>query len=519
LHVSQGTKDSAASSVVEETLATISINAATPDVPILAKEIPSVANGELASDGKSVTWKLKDGVKFSDGTPLTSADVKATYEYVIKPETGATSLPAYTNIASIDTPDATTAKINFKTATPLWYFPFTSVNGPVLEKAQTEKCLADQKNCPINTAPIGTGPYKVKSFTPGDNVQFVINENYREPTAPYFDAVDWKGGGDAGTAAKAVIAGDVDYAWNLQVTPEILKQVTDGGKVLDLTPGGGIERVMFNFTDPNKEVDGEKSSIKAPHPFFTDPKVREAFSYLVDREAMAKNLYGPAGAATCNILPSVPPQTNSKNTKCSFDVAKANQILDDAGWKKGSDGIRAKNGVQLKVTFSTSVNDVRAKEEQVMKAAFTQAGISMDIRNADAGVFFGQPTNADAASRFEKDLEMYTNNPGVPDAEAYFDGWTTTQIAQKSNGWKLNNVQRYSDPKYDAIVDQLKKELDPDKRAQLQIQANDFLVNNFVIVPIIDRNSVNGRRADLLYTAPTPWDWNVWNIAHWQIKK
>jgi len=125
----------------------------------------------------------------------------------------------------------------------------------------------------------------------------------------------------------------------------------------------------------------------------------------------------------------------------------------------------------------------------------------------------------DQIARFEKDLEMYTNNPGVPDAEAYFDGWTTAQIAQKANGWKLNNVQRYSDPKYDAIVEQLKKELNPEKRAQLQIQANDFLVNNFVIVPIIDRNSVNGRRADLINTARTPWDWNVWNIAHWQIKK
>jgi peptide/nickel transport system substrate-binding protein len=393
------------------------------------------------------------------------------------------------------------------------------VNGPVLQKAQVDKCLADQKTCPINTNPIGTGAYKVKSFTPGDNVQYVINDNYREATAPFFDAVDLKGGGDAGTAAKAVQAGQVDYAWNLQVTPDILKQITDAGKALDLTPGSGIERVLFNFSDPNKEVDGEKSSVKAPHPAFSDPKVREALSWLMDRDSMAKNLYGPAGNATCNILPSVPPQTVSKNTTCGFDVAKANQILDQAGWAKGSDGIRAKNGVKLNFTFSTSVNAVREKEEQVIKAAFQQAGIGMDIKNADASVFFGQPDNPDAASRFEKDLQMYTNNPGIPDAEAYFDGWTTAQIAQKANNWKLNNIQRFSDPKYDAIVDQLKKELNPEKRAQLQIQANDYLVQNFVVLPLIDRNSVNGRRTDLINTNPTPWDWNTWNIAYWQIKK
>src|SRR5262249_6794033 len=372
---------------------------------------------------------------------------------------------------------------------------------------------------PINTNPIGTGAYKVKSFTPGDNVQYVINDNYREANAPYFDAIDWKGGGDAGTAAKAVIAGNADYAWNLQVTPDILKQVTDAGKSLDLTPGGGVERILLNFSDPNNDVNGEKSSPQSKNPFFSDPLVRQAISYLVDRQSIAKNLYGPAGNATCNILPSVPPQTNSKNTTCSFDIAKANQLLDQAGRVKGADGIRAKNGVKFMVTYSTWVNDVREKEEQVIKQAFQQVGIGMDIKNADASVFFGKGDNPDAAARFEKDMEMFTNSPGVPDGEAYFEGWTTGQISQKSNGWSGNNYERYSDPQYDALVGQLKQTLDAEKRAQLQIQANDYIVNHYVDIPMIDRNSVNGRRADLMNTNPTPWDVEGWNIAYWQLKK
>ncbi len=517
-HVAQGTKDQAASRVIEEPLATTSVNGLSPDVPVLAKEIPSTANGELAADGTSVTWKLKDGVKWSDGTPFTSADVKATFDYVTNATNGATDLSSYTNVASVDTPDATTVKITFKQPTAAWYLPFTSYTGVILQKAQLAQCTSPQ-NCPINTNPVGTGPYKVKAFTPGDNVQYVINDNYREANAPFFDAIDWKGGGDAGTAAKAVIAGNADYAWNLQVTPDILKQVTDSGKALDLTPGGGVERILLNFSDPNTEVNGEKSSPQSKNPFFSDPLVRQAISYLVDRASIAKNLYGPAGNATCNILPSVPPQTNSKNTSCSFDVAKANQLLDQAGWAKGSDGIRAKNGVKFQVTFSTSVNDVREKEEQVIKQAFQQVGIGMDIKNADAGVFFGKGDNPDAAARFEKDMEMFTNSPGVPDGEAYFEGWTTAQIAQKSNGWSGNNYERFSDPQYDALVAQLKQTLDPEKRAQLQIQCNDYIVNHYVDIPMIDRNGVNGRRSDLANTNPTPWDVNVWNIAYWQIKK
>ena len=317
-----------------------------------------------------MTWKLLPGVKWSDGTPFTSDDVKATWQFIIKPESGATTSGAYMNIASIDTPDPTTAKINFKAPTAIWYSAFIGQNGPVLQKAQIDNCT-DVKNCDLVSNPTGTGAFKVKSFTPGDNVQYVINDNYRDPNAPFFDAIDMKGGGDAGTAAKAVQTGQVDFAWNLQVTPDILKQITDAGKTLNLTPGGGTERILFNFSDPNKDVNGEKSSPTTQHPAFTDPLVRQAISFLMDRDAMAKNLYGAAGNATCNILSSVPPQTNSKNTTCSYDVAKANQLLDQAGWAKGSDGIRAKNGVKMKFTFSTSVNAVREKEEQVIKAAFT----------------------------------------------------------------------------------------------------------------------------------------------------
>ncbi len=517
-HLAHGTKDDDASRVVEEPLATLSINAATPDIPVLAKEIPSTANGELSADGTSVTWKLKDGVKWSDGTPFTSADVKATWQYIVKPENGATDLATFLPIASIDTPDATTAKITFKAPTATWYFPFAAGGYPVLQKAQVDTCT-DKANCIVNTAPIGTGPYKVKSFTSGDNVQYVINENYREPNAPFFDAVDWKGGGDAGTAAKAVIAGQADFAWNLQVDPATLKQLTDSGAKLNVTPGGGVEKVLVNFSDPRTDVNGEKSSPQSKNPFFQDPLVRQAASYLIDRESIAKNLYGPAGNATCNILPSVPPQTVSKNTHCSYDVAKANQLLDQAGWVKGSDGIRAKNGVKFAITFSSTVNPIREKEEQVMKQSFQQAGIQMDIQNADSSVFFGQPDNPDADARFLHDLEMYTSSPTVPDAGDWFRNWTTSQIAQKSNNWSLPNYTRFSDPQYDALVDQLAKELNPEKRAQLQIQANDYIVNHWVEIPIVDRNSVDGRRADLINTNPTPWDYAAWNIAYWQIKK
>jgi len=288
---------------------------------------------------------------------------------------------------------------------------------------------------------------------------------------------------------------------------------------LNITTGNGVERMSVNFTDPNKDVNGEKSSLQAPHPFQSDPKVREAYSWLIDRDSIAKNLYGEAAVPTCNVLPSVPPQTVSKNTVCGFDIAKANQLLDQAGWAKGTDGIRARNGVRMHVVITTTINSVREKEEQVMKLAFQQAGIEMEIKNVDAGVFFGKADNPDAFTRFERDLQIFSGSPGYPDSQAYFDSWTTAQIAQKANGWGGANVERFSDPQFDALVAQLKKELNQDKRNALLIQCNDYIVSHDVNIPIVDRAAVSGRRADLINTNPSPWDATTWNIAYWQIKK
>ncbi len=129
----------------------------------------------------------------------------------------------------------------------------------------------------------------MQGFSPGDSLTWVINENYREANKPDFDTIQLKGGGDAPSAARAVLqTGDYDFAWNLQVEWSVLNQLKSSGGKGDLviTPGSGCERVIVNFTDPNKDVEGERSSIRAPHPFQTDPKVRQAYALLVDRDTI-----------------------------------------------------------------------------------------------------------------------------------------------------------------------------------------------------------------------------------------
>jgi peptide/nickel transport system substrate-binding protein len=512
----QGQKDTDASRPVYEPLATIGADGSY--VPILAAEIPSAANGGLAADGKSVTWKLRPGMKWGDGEPFTAKDVVFTYQYIIDEKSAATTIGGYKTIDKVEAPDDNTVKITFKAPEPAWFIPFVNQNGCILPEHYFKDGKGDAaKNFPGNLKPIGTGPYKVDSFAPGDNVAYSINANYRNANAPFFDTVQLKGGGDAPSAARAVLqTGDYDYGWNLQVEDTILKQLETGGKgVVVANAGASTERLLVNFSDPNKEVNGERSEKNTPHPFQADKAVRNAYALACDKKTLVDTLYGRAGEIGNNLLYN-PPQYNSPNTKSEFDLAKANALLDQAGYAK-SGQYRAKGGVQMKVVYSTTINALRQKEQQIIKDAWEKIGIQVELKSVDASVFFapGSGGNPDSASLFYTDIEMYTNGPSSPDPFSYMEGLTTAEISQKSNNWSGNNYLRWSNKDYDAAIEALKTELDPTKRAALYIKANDIEVNDFAEIPLVARKNVSGLAKTLQVGLYSPWDSELWNVGNW----
>src|SRR5207244_8279739 len=155
--------------------------------------------------------------------------------------------------------------------------------------------------------------------------------------------------------------GEYDYAWNMQVEDEILLRLEKGGKgQTGITAGDFIEHIQLNSTDPWTEVDGERSSMKTKHPLLSDKSVRQALGLLVDRKSVENYIYGRTGVATGNFVNN-PKKFVSPNTKWEFNIDKANQILEEAGWRKGPDGIRAKDGKKLTVVYQTSINTPRQK--------------------------------------------------------------------------------------------------------------------------------------------------------------
>ncbi|OUL19584.1 peptide ABC transporter substrate-binding protein [Nostoc sp. RF31YmG] len=520
-HLAQGSKDFEASRITYEPLASFDKDGKL--VPFLAAEIPSLENGGVAKDGKSVTWKLKQGVKWSDGKPFSAADVVFTYQFVSNSAVGATTSANYQAIKSVEAVDDYTVKINFQQPNPAWSLPFVGSNGPILPRHIFEKYNgSNAREAPANLLPVGTGPYKVVDFKPGDIVVYEANSFFREANKPFFKRVELKGGGDATSAARAVLqTGDVDFAWNLQVEAPILKQLEAAGKGrVDISFGSFLERIAINHTDPNKETkDGERSSIEFPHPFFKDLKVRQAFNYAIDRETINQQLYGQTGRSVTNIVVA-PAIYNSPNTKYEFDLKKAAALLDEAGWKDSNgNGIRDKNGVELKILFQTSVNPVRQKTQEIVKQSLTSIGVGVELKSIDSSIFFSSdPANPDTLARFQADLQMFSGGNSNPDPGTYLKAWTCDEIPQKKNNWSKPNSSRYCNPEYDKLWQQSNTELNPEKRRQLFIQMNDLLIKEQAVIPLISRANVNGVSNRITGIDVTPWDDRTWNIKDWQLK-
>jgi len=519
-YLSSGTKDVESSSLVLEPLAGFDEKGAI--FPRLAVDIPTVDNGGISADLKTITWKLKPDLKWSDGTPVTSADVVFTAEYCMHPEGGCAQLARYEGVDKVEALDDLTVKVSFKEPKPNPYNAFVGSTSPILQKAQFQDCLgAKAPECTAaNFGPIGTGPFVVTEFKPNDVIQLKANENYRDPAKPAFATVNFKGGGDAAAAARAVLeTGEYDYAWNLQLAPDVLAGMEAAGKG-EVINGFGtlVERIEMNMTDPSPDLpEGERSTVKHPHPILSDIKVRQALSMAIDRNLLVEVGYGKAGRPTCDLVPA-PDAFAAKNTVClTQDIEGAKKLLDEAGWTVGADGIREKDGKKLKLLYQTSTNAVRQDFQALIKEWWKEIGVDAELKNVDASVFFGgDPGSPDTFQKFYADVEMYANNFDGTDPEPYLAQYTCDKAPSPETQWQGENINRFCNKDYDALVAELGKTADMAEREELAKKMNNMLtVDSYVVVPLVDRGRNSGKSKTLGGVVLNTWDSELWNASDW----
>ncbi len=520
-YLSGGTKDLEASSLVIEPLGRYD-----PDgnlVPYLAAEIPTVANGGVSADLTSITWQLQDGLLWSDGTPVTSRDIQFTWEYCTAEGGGCAQAAKFEGVTSVDIVDDLTVTVNFAAPTPNPYGPFMGAQSPIIQAAQFADCIGPRApECTdANFGPIGTGPFAVTDFRVNDVVTFEANQNYRVASQPAFASVTFKGGGDATAAGRAVMeTGEFDYAWNMQLAPDVISAMAEGGVGTPISAFGSlVERLEMNLTDPSPEQpEGVRSTAQAPHPFLSSALVREALSIAIDRDLLVEIGYGQAGRPTCNLVPA-PAIYASDNTSCmTQDLERAAALLDEAGFAMGSDGVRVNaDGVRLSILYQTSTNAVRQDFQALIKGWWESIGVETELRNIDAGVFFGgDPGSPDTFQRFYADVEMYANNFDGTDPQSYLGQYLCDKAPRPDTQWQGENINRFCDPAYDALWAELATTGDLNERGAIAARLNNMLTaESNTVVPLVDRGRVSAHANNLGGVELNTWDSELWNIAGW----
>jgi len=520
-YLSGGTKDIESASLVLEPLARYNETGAL--VAWLAEDVPTVANGGVSADLTSITWKLKQGLVWSDGSPVTSADVAFTAEYCMHPEGGCASASFFDGVSSVEAVDDLTIKVTFDAPKPNPYGPLVGGQSPIIQAAQFADCLgAKAPECTeANFNPIGTGPFTVTEFRPNDVISYAANENYREEGKPAFASVTFKGGGDAVAAGRAVLeTGEFDYAWNLQLAPDVIAKMEEGGKGMAIAGFGPlVERLEMNLTNPSPDLPPEtRATVAEPHPFLSDERVRRALSMAIDRALLTEVGYGKAGSPTCDLVPA-PAIYASGNEEClTQDLDGAKALLDEAGWTDSDgDGVRDKDGVKLAILYQTSTNAVRQDFQALIKDWWGQIGVETELRNLDASVFFGgDPGSPDTFQKFYADVEMYANTFSGTDPQQYLAAYRCGGEPKPDSQWQGENINRFCDPAYDALIDELAQTGDIDKRAELAKKMNAMLTSeSMTIVPLVNRARVSAHANSLGGVKLNVWDSELWNIADW----
>jgi len=478
-------------------------------VPNLAKSVPSVGNGGAVVKGTKldVTWELKPGIKWSDGTPLTSADIKYTWEIWMK-DPKVNNRTGFSEIESIDTPNELTAVVHYKSI----YAPYPLNFSSLMPKHLLEK-EADISKTDYVRRPLGTGPYKVTEFKPGDSITLEKNPNYRgAPDKPYLDKIIFRSVPTSEVALAQVKAGEVHAMWNVteSQTPELEKE---SSLVIQAVPGPSVERMELNTA-----INRENTDPNSVHPVLGDIEVRKALLYATPKQQLIdKLLFGKGKPGTSPVSQG---WAAYREPQEGYDPAKANATLDRAGWVKGSDGIRSKGGARASLTLATtSGNQLRERVQQVLIDEYKSIGIEVKIQNQPSAVILsGSCAAKDPRKLGTFDMLIYASSPGIDPHSTIFPRYHSKNIPTQAD-CSGQNYTRFKDPIADKAIEEAGATLDQDKRKTAYATAMKQLNAAYVIIWLYDRQDIDVRNAKLSGWQANTWQRVTWNVEDWFLKK
>ncbi len=461
-------------------------------VPLLAKAVPTVENGGISADG--LTWRveLRSDVKWHDGKPLTAEDVRYSIGLMKNPAFRARNRTGFDLITSVAVEG--NHVITWKLKEP--YAPLASVmSWTFIVPAHILSQNPDPNSPQFAAAPVGTGPFVFVSRKTGDHVLLEANPNYFGK-GPALNRLIFKYVPDLNALYTQFKTGEIDYVGLQGIPANFYKEATAlRGRRVYAVPRASVENLTLNLA----------------HPALSDKAVRKALSMAIDRQSICDLVYYGLPKPANSYLPPAHWAANANLPKPEYDLKKANAILDQAGWVRGADGIRVKNGVRLSFTNSTTTgNQLRAQTQQLIADDLKKVGMEMLIKNMVAAVLWADFwRNSEFDSLMTETTYTIASDPDV--THRFGSGAIPKQTGTGSN------VSQYKNGGVDTLLVRGRQEYDMAKRKEIYAKVQELILDDLPLVPLFYGVGVEGTKAGLEGFSPNVNTLaNTWNAATWR---
>lgn len=467
-------------------------------VPILATEVPTERNGGIGKDGLTITYHLHSGVRWQDGVPFTSKDVKFSWQAMMNEKNNVNERVGYEDVKSVDTPDATTVVFHLKHKfAPFVNTVFSESDSPVC--IVPEHILAkypDVNRIPFNEQPIGTGPFKVVRWVRGDHIELVANDDYFRGK-PKLRSIVVREIPDENTSLNALRSHDID--WILDASPDLYKTLKTLPDV----------KVAFDSMFQTLGVDFNTS-----HPPLDDVRVRRAFAYAIDKQALIDRFTGGTAIVAWANQPPYSWAHEQNVTKYPFSVAKAKQLLKEAGWVPGADGIARKNGQPLSLQLAYNVENATRRLVVVQIQAMLKAvGVDAQIKAVPSNLYYATYGQGGILINGKYDMGLYGWIAGYdPDDHSIY---SSDQIGTPTHP-DGSNYTRYSNPKMDAAERQALSSYDQATRKKAYSTIQKLIANDVPEDYIWFPRQIEPISPKFKGFAPNPVN-EAWNAYEWEI--
>jgi peptide/nickel transport system substrate-binding protein len=472
----------------------VSVDQKGNDVPMLASVVPTIENGGISKDGLTITYHLRKGVKWSDGYPLTSKDVKFSWSAILNPNNNIISQTGYELVRSVETPDDWTVVFHMKQKfSPVVNTLFAESDSPyeIVPEHILGK-LHDINKAPFNSDPVTSGPFRLKEWVRGDHLSLIPNDAYFLGK-PNLKEIDVKFIPDENTEVNALRTHDID--WQFEASPQ---------EYLELK---SIPDIRIVLQDRNEN---ERISLNIKHPPLDDVRVRQAIAFALDLPKLTSDLTGGSAAVADEDLPPFMWAYAHDISRYHTDLAKSRALFAHAGWKPGPDGALTKNGQKLNLTIVYNVSNATRRSGVVQVQSMLRAiGVDVSVKAYQGGLLFASLGEGGILQSGKYDLSWTGWVAGV-------DPDQSSQVlcdAQPPHG---NNSSFYCNPELDRAEQKALDHFDIPTRKAAYAEVEAILTRDLPIIPIWWPRQIQPINPDFKHFAPNPVT-ETWNSYTWDI--